>query len=35
MTQPFDFDKTLKALQSGQALTGRDGISWTNSGLCG
>ncbi|MGN1518281.1 transposase, partial [Yersinia enterocolitica] len=23
MSQPFDFDKALKALQSGQALTGR------------
>ncbi|VEA12960.1 Transposase for insertion sequence element ISRM3 [Salmonella enterica subsp. enterica] len=22
MSQPFDFDKALKALQSGQALTG-------------
>lgn len=26
MTQPFDFDKVLKALQEGQALTGKDGI---------
>ncbi|WP_432330380.1 IS256 family transposase [Yersinia enterocolitica] len=26
MSQPFDFDKALKALQSGQALTGKDGI---------
>lgn len=26
MSQPFDFDKSLKALQSGQALTGKDGI---------
>ncbi|AOF16096.1 transposase [Yersinia enterocolitica] len=26
MSQPFDFDKVLKALQSGQALTGKDGI---------
>ncbi|MEQ4672490.1 IS256 family transposase [Providencia manganoxydans] len=26
MTQPFDFDKALKALQEGQALTGKDGI---------
>ena len=26
MPQPFDFDKTLKALQDGQALTGKDGI---------
>ncbi len=26
MSQPFDFDKTLKALQFGQALTGKDGI---------
>ncbi|MBD2786441.1 IS256 family transposase, partial [Xenorhabdus sp. 3] len=26
MTQPFDFDKALKALQAGQALTGKDGI---------
>lgn len=25
MSQPFDFDKALKALQSGQALTGKDG----------
>lgn len=24
--EPFDFDKALKALQSGQALTGKDGI---------
>lgn len=26
MSQPFDFNKALKALQSGQALTGKDGI---------
>lgn len=26
MSQPSDFDKALKALQSGQALTGKDGI---------
>ncbi|MFC0140939.1 IS256 family transposase, partial [Erwinia mallotivora] len=26
MSQPFDFDKALKVLQSGQALTGKDGI---------
>lgn len=26
MSQPFDFDKALKALQSGQVLTGNDGI---------
>ncbi|VTQ42853.1 Uncharacterised protein [Streptococcus pneumoniae] len=26
MSQPFDFDKALKALQSGQALSGKDGI---------
>ncbi|EFM3921049.1 IS256 family transposase [Escherichia coli] len=26
MSHPFDFDKALKALQSGQALTGKDGI---------
>ncbi len=26
MTQPFDFDKALKALQDGQALTGKDSI---------
>jgi transposase-like protein len=26
MSQPFDFDKAFKALQSGQALTGKDGI---------
>lgn len=26
MSQPFDFDKALKALQSGQVLTGKDGI---------
>lgn len=26
MSQPFDFDKALKALQSGQALTGKVGI---------
>lgn len=29
MSQPFDFDKALKALQSGQALTGKDGILTT------
>ncbi|KHT34501.1 transposase [Pectobacterium carotovorum subsp. carotovorum] len=26
MSQPFDFDKALEALQPGQALTGKDGI---------
>lgn len=26
MSQLFDFDKALKALQSGQSLTGKDGI---------
>ncbi len=26
MTQSFDFDKALKALQEGQALTGKNGI---------
>ncbi len=26
MSQPFDFDKALKALQSGQVLTEKDGI---------
>ncbi len=26
MSQPFDFDKALKVLQSGQVLTGKDGI---------
>lgn len=26
MTQPFDFEKALKALQSGQALIGKDDI---------
>lgn len=26
MTQPFDFDNALKALQESQALTGKDGI---------
>lgn len=26
MSNPFDFDKALKALQSCQALTGKDGI---------
>ncbi len=26
MTQSFDFEKALKTLQSGQALTGKDGI---------
>ncbi len=26
MTQPFDFEKTLKALQLGQASTGRNGV---------
>lgn len=26
MTQPFDFDNALNALQNGQALTGKDGI---------
>jgi putative transposase len=26
MTEPFDFDKALKAIQSGQAISGKDGI---------
>lgn len=26
MSQPFDFAKALKALQTGQVLTGKDGI---------
>ncbi|MDK7737124.1 hypothetical protein QP597_12160 [Providencia stuartii] len=26
MTQPFDFDKTLKLLQEGQVLIGKGGI---------
>ena len=26
MTQPFDFNQTLKAPQEGQTLTGKDGI---------
>lgn len=26
MSEPFDFNKSLKALQSGQALTGKDGV---------
>ncbi|GJK50866.1 hypothetical protein TUM17560_32430 [Serratia marcescens] len=26
MSQPFDFDKALKALQDGQSLTGKYGI---------
>lgn len=26
MSQPFDFDKALKALQDSQALTGKNGI---------
>lgn len=26
MCQPFDFDKALKALQSGQTLTDKEGI---------
>lgn len=26
MSQPFDSDKALKALQAGQALIGKDGI---------
>lgn len=26
MTLPFDFEKAPKALQSGQSLTGKDGI---------
>ena len=26
MTTPFDFDKALKELRSGKALTGKDGI---------
>lgn len=27
MSQPFDFDKALKALESGQALTGKGGLT--------
>ena len=31
MFQPFGLDKALKALQDGQALTGKDGIlAYTN-----
>jgi putative transposase len=26
MTEPFDFNKALKAIQSGQAVTGKDGV---------
>ena len=26
MTEPFDFDKALKAIQSGQAISGKDGV---------
>lgn len=26
MSRPFDFEKALKALQSSQSLTGKDGI---------
>jgi len=26
MSKNFDFDKALKALQSGQAITGKDGV---------
>jgi len=26
MTEPFDFDKALKAVQSGQAITGKGGV---------
>ena len=26
MSEKFDFDKALKALQSGQAITGKDGV---------
>ena len=26
MSDEFDFDKALKALQSGQAITGKDGV---------
>ena len=26
MTEEFEFDKALKALQSGQAITGKDGV---------
>ncbi len=26
MSEPFDFNKTLAALQNGQDLTGKDGI---------
>ena len=26
MTEPFDFNKALKAVQSGQAITGKDGV---------
>ena len=26
MTEEFDFDKALKTLQSGRAITGKDGV---------
>lgn len=26
MSEKFDFDQALKALQSGQAITGKDGV---------
>jgi len=26
MTEPFDFNKALKAIQSGQAISGKDGV---------
>lgn len=26
MTEPFDFDKALKAVQTGQAISGKDGV---------
>ena len=26
MTQPFDFDQALKALQAGKSLTGKDSV---------
>ena len=35
MAEKFDFDAALKALQSGQAITGKDGVlARTNAGIC-
>ena len=30
MTQPFDFDQALKALQAGKSLTGKDSVLQPN-----